>query len=85
MLPVQTMLPQHRHLPHLLLFHLQNAPSRRYPDIPGAKEHCLTSDDIFSHNLRLKTPHPVRGRAPGRRLENEFLITFYHQAQDTAG
>ena len=24
----------------------------RYPEIPGAKEHCLTSDDIFSH----KTP-----------------------------
>jgi len=29
----------------------------RYPDIPGAKEHCLTSDDIFSH----KTP-------PGKTL-----------------
>ena len=29
----------------------------RYPEIPGAKEHCLTSDDIFSH----KTP-------PGKTL-----------------
>jgi len=29
----------------------------RYPDIPGAKEHCITSDDIFS----MKTP-------PGRTL-----------------
>jgi len=29
----------------------------RYPDIPGAKEHCITSDDIFS----LKTP-------PGKTL-----------------
>merc|ERR1719310_607130 len=29
----------------------------KYPDIPGAKEHCVTSDDIFS----LKTP-------PGKTL-----------------
>merc|ERR1719473_114500 len=29
----------------------------RYPDIPGAKEHCITSDDVFS----MKTP-------PGKTL-----------------
>merc|ERR1740138_1601220 len=29
----------------------------KYPDIPGAKEHCITSDDIFA----LKTP-------PGKTL-----------------
>ena len=29
----------------------------RYPDVPGAKEHCITSDDVFA----LKTP-------PGKTL-----------------
>ncbi|XP_042872148.1 thioredoxin reductase 1, cytoplasmic-like [Penaeus japonicus] len=42
----------------------------RYPDIPGAKEHCITSDDIFS------LPH-----APGKTL----LIGASYIALECAG
>ncbi|XP_042238035.1 thioredoxin reductase 1, cytoplasmic-like [Homarus americanus] len=42
----------------------------RYPDIPGAKEHCITSDDIFS------LPHP-----PGKTL----LVGASYIALECAG
>lgn len=42
----------------------------RYPDIPGAKEHCITSDDIF------KLPH-----APGKTL----LVGASYIALECAG
>lgn len=42
----------------------------RYPDIPGAKEYCITSDDIFS------LPH-----APGKTL----LIGASYIALECAG
>ncbi len=53
----------------------------RYPEIPGAKEHCLTSDDIFSHKtppgktlvvgasyVALSTPYPKPKPKPTQTL-----------------
>ena len=41
----------------------------RYPDIPGAREHCVTSDDIFS----MKTP-PVHPEAAASHFASRALV-----------